>query len=86
MSELGEIFKDWKKIKDEKKHNNKKSSIEILNEKKVEYISNNGGIHLIISAPEGLIDFWPSTGLWKDRNNGITRRGVFSLLGFMGLK
>lgn len=44
-------------------------------------MSNNGGIHLVI----GDFDFWPSTGLFKNRKTGKKGRGVFNLIKVLGV-
>ena len=85
MSELSETFSEWREFKKNKKAMNKELSTKLLSDMDVKYESKNHGNHLIVHAPEGLIDFWPSTGLWTDRNNRIQRRGVFRMLKFMGI-
>ena len=45
------------------------------------FITKNKGSHLVVEGPHGLIDFWPSTGKWKDREVGDYERGVRELVG-----
>jgi len=80
MSELGEIFNDLKKHNQKKRSNNRISSTEILKDKGIEFKSHNGGIHLIVSGRDGLIDFWPSTGKFIMRDSKKEGRGVRNLL------
>lgn len=86
MGDLSETFKTWQQVKRQKKFLNREQSTKLLDDLGVQFEVKNFGHHLIVHAPEGVIDFWPGTGLWKDRNNGIQRRGVFRMLGFMGIK
>lgn len=50
-----------------------------LDKKSILYTSNNNGVHLIIESPIGLIDFYPATRRWKERN-GISGIGLGSLI------
>jgi hypothetical protein len=79
MSELGEMYAEWKKEKQEKKIANHDNSIELLKEKKVPFkmFSND---HLRV----GEYDFWPSTGLFIHLKTKKRGRGVFNLLKKIG--
>ena len=47
----------------------------------------NNGYHLLVEAKDQqLIDFWPSTGLWKVRATKISKRGIKSLLDYLEQK
>lgn len=77
MSEIGEIFGAMREISRQKKANNRKGSVEILKQNKINFVEKNNGIHLIV---EGRFDFYPSTGLFIERATKKTGRGVFNLI------
>jgi len=63
----------------EKNTGNRTNSTKLLRSKRVQFTSHNSGRHLIVTGPNGLIDFWPGTGKWIDRKQG-RGRGVFNLV------
>tara|TARA_R110000824_G_C15230756_1_gene678521 strand:- start:9817 stop:10074 length:258 start_codon:yes stop_codon:yes gene_type:complete len=79
MSELGDLFGGMQRLTRERRKSNTKNSTEILVEKGVNFVSKNNGIHLIV---ENRFDFYPSTGLFMNRENGKRGRGVFNLIKF----
>lgn len=79
MSEMGEMFNDWRAMKRQKKRENLVNSTDLLRERSVEFESHNGGVHLIVRGAGLVVDFWPSTGKFIVRG-GKTGRGVFKLL------
>jgi len=79
MSELGEDFKAWDKQKKDKRFQNITYSTKILQQSGVKFDSKNHGVHLIVAGKNGLIDFYPSTGLFMLRKGG-QGRGVRNLL------
>jgi hypothetical protein len=58
----------------------------LLNMYSVNYDAKAGSTHLVIRHSDRVIDFWPGTGTWIDRANGVQRRGVFNLLRYIGVK
>ena len=79
--EESEIWRDFRKAKQEKRYNNLIQSTELLKANNVDFESKNFGIHLVINnTPK--IYFYPSTGRWTIRG-GATRRGVKSLLKYI---
>lgn len=54
-------------------------AIQCLNEAGIANSSNNGGIHAVVSHKGFVVDYWPSTGLWKMRTppvgKGTQRNG-----------
>lgn len=70
MSEMAEDFNALKKLKQEKRADNRQASAEILKTAGVRFISNNGGAHLIVEAVGHYVDFWPGTGKWITRRPG----------------
>lgn len=68
--------------KQAKRAANKKLSTKTLETLGIPFMSVNDGAHLKISHNESVIDFWPSTGLWK-RPDGVDMRGVYELIKFV---
>lgn len=68
------------KDKPSKSKRNRISSIRLLESRGIEYMTNNDGVHLIVTGNYGFIDFWPGKGKWKTRDNTMTDFGVFRLL------
>lgn len=87
MSDMGDDFRAWDKLKREKRAKNKMESTELLIHQGIDFISRNNGAHLIVDHPDtGIkIDFWPSTGKWRSRDSKQSRRGVFNMLRFMNV-
>lgn len=81
MGDMGEVFNDLKQVKKEKRAANTQSSTEILKAEGFTFLSLNGGAHLVV-AGNGIVDFWPSTGLWIVRG-GKKGRGVKNLIKFI---
>lgn len=63
---------------------NREASPEILARAGVAFESKNFGAHLIIEHGGRLVDFWPGTGLWIDRESRRRARGVKHLLKHLG--
>ena len=78
----------WRIVREsakEKRTANTLSSTERLTQAGIAFESKNFGSHLVVSSAKGLIDFWPSTGLWIPRGTNHRRGGVSSLLQFCGV-
>ncbi|ENI4487205.1 hypothetical protein ABXZ88_003077 [Vibrio fluvialis] len=63
-----------------KKRKNQSSSAAMLNSNGIEYKSNNGGNHLVVTGAGLVIDFWPSTGKFIIRGDKRHFRGVRLLI------
>ncbi|HDR1160558.1 TPA: hypothetical protein R4341_000755 [Pasteurella multocida] len=84
MGDMGEAFRDYSKFRKEKRRNNLIYNTDLLIKSEVNFTSKNGGVHLIIEVNNMILDFYPSTGLWWDRNNkGKKYRGVKNLLRYI---
>jgi hypothetical protein len=81
-SEMGEMFNEYKKARQEKRAQNRDSSAEYLTRRNIAFNSRNGGAHLIVHSVNGLVDFWPGTGLWQIRS-GRRGFGVKALVAFI---
>lgn len=82
MSEYGTL-KLWNALKQQKRALNKANSTKLLELAGINFESKNDGYHLVVQHKEGLIDFYPSTGLWKFRNKSESNRGVKKLLEYL---
>jgi hypothetical protein len=58
-SDMGEMFNDWRKAKQEKRASNRDASAQLLMAAGIGFESRNDGAHLIVA---GRYDFWPGTG------------------------
>lgn len=83
MSEIGDTFDASREVSREKRASNRQFGAAALRLAGIEYTSNNGGVHLIVTNSKGAVDYWPGTGLWMPRNSNIKRRGVKALIQFM---
>ena len=77
MSETSELYEAMRAESQWRRHNNLQSSTEILKSKQIPFETKNNGVHLIVADR---YDFWPSTGLYIDRENQKRGRGVFNLI------
>lgn len=78
MGDMGEMYRDWREHKAEKRANNRALGYEALRERGYQFKTCNGGAHLVVSASHGVvIDFWPGTGKWIARaeHGGRAMRG-----------
>jgi len=81
MGDMGEVFNEMKRYKQERRASNTEKSTQILVDRGVKFDSKNGGAHLIVYADCGkVIDFWPSTGKFRVRGQKKFQGGVFKLL------
>jgi len=80
MTEMGDDFRELAEKSRLKRAANRTSSAQILMDAGVIFESKNMGAHLIVSHDGETIDFWPGTGLWIVRYNGLRGRGIKSML------
>lgn len=83
MSEMCEDFREMRKMSAEKRQSNLEKSTEILRENGVLFKSFNHGYQLQINTKSGIVNFYPSTGLY---NGVLSGRGVFNLLKELGIE
>ena len=86
MSEMGELFAQWRAVKQQKKRSNLAYSTRLLEQNGLAYTVHNGGVHLVLHKGEQPVDFWPSTGLWWIRGTSNKRRGVQKLIAYIKSK
>ena len=85
MGDMGEAFRELTKARKEKRNFNLKRSTQLLECLNIPFVKHNAGFHLVVSYGGKVVDFYPSTGLWVDRENkNIKRRGVRGLLVYIG--
>lgn len=75
-SEMWKLYREHSK---ETREKNRAASPEILKAAGINYISKNGGAHLIVTHNGVTADLWPGTGKWHIRN-GSKGRGVRNLI------
>ncbi len=80
MGDMAEGFREMTKARKLNRANNTVASTNLLLDSGIVFVSKNNGAHLIISAKNEIIDFWPSTGLWIVRSIKRKHRGVFNLI------
>lgn len=83
MGDMADVFNDLRKFKQEKRRSNTAYSTNMLRENGIEFAVNNGGIHLVLTKADQVIDYWPSTGLWWIRGTSNKRRGIAKLIKYM---
>lgn len=83
MSDMGDDFRAMNQQQKEKRADNRQSSTQVLAKAGVVFEAKNMGAHLIVQDSGETIDFWPGTGLWIVRNNGLRGRGVKSMLDWL---
>lgn len=83
MGDMRETFELMREAARRKREDNKTKSIAILTGRGVPFEVRNAGYHLVIRRPEGVVNFFPSTGRYTGVFDG---RGVFNLLREMELQ
>lgn len=83
MGDMAEVFNDLRKFKQEKRRSNTAYSTNMLRESGIAFETHNGGIHLVLTKNDQVIDYWPSTGLWWIRGTRNKRRGIARLITYM---
>lgn len=75
MGDVGEDFRFMKELKKQRRENNLKNNLDILERAAINYKVLNNGYHLKINIAGISYDYWPSTNLVKSGedyfNNGI---------------
>jgi hypothetical protein len=83
MSDLGETFKEYRKMRKEKKIKNIHTSLDILDRNEIDYkILSMNGPHILVEG----FDYWASTGLFINRKTKKRGRGIFNLLKLINCK
>ena len=81
MNDTYRLMKERSKVK---RAHNKSTSTQFLVSSSIEFRSNDEGTHLIIDEYNtGVIDYWPSTGLWIPRNTKKRHRGIRPLIKYI---
>lgn len=80
--DAGDMWREHKKLRQEKRASNRDASAKILMEEGIAYDNKNMGAHLIVKHNGITVDFWPGTGKWKDRI-GKQGRGVINLIKYL---
>ena len=89
MSDMADDFNAMRQESQERRARNREESAKILTDAGVQFLSRNGGAHLIVEHEGKIVHFWPGTGKWKVlRGPGYTQdgRGVFTLLNWLKVR
>lgn len=83
--ESKEFYKALKDESRQRRRTNEGQNTELLRKHEVHFITKNGGNHLIVKGPNGLIDFWPSTHRWIERGSNPAKytSGVYNLIRYV---
>lgn len=76
----------WKALKEhskQKRTHNRSNSTAILTAHGIPFVVKNEGAHLIVTAGQKKINFWPGTGLWMVQGEPQRHGGVFKLLKYL---
>lgn len=77
MGDMGDTFRVMQEDSKQRRAINRERTAEMLREHGIEFVSKNGGAHLIV---DGKWSIWPGTGKWKHHNLPQAGRGVRGLL------
>lgn len=81
MGDIADEYRALDEIQRQKRADNTQRSTAYLAGLNIPFESKNHGAHLIVA---GVVDFWPSTGLWIPRDPKHSRgRGVRNLLNYL---
>jgi hypothetical protein len=84
MSDMGDDFNALRKMKQEKRADNREASAAILSRAGIVFESKNNDAHLIVLAGAMVVDFWPGTGKWIVRGgSSMPHRGVRKLVEYV---
>ena len=79
-SELGSVFAAKRAASRAKRGRNREHGSKRLAELGLAFVAHNSGAHLVV---QGCVDYWPGTGLWKDRRTRGEGRGLEKLLRYL---
>jgi len=80
MSDVGDMWKEYKQCMKLKKQSNLDYSVSLLDELGIEYTSGNYNIHMIVAHGGKVVNFWPTTGKFIERGSNTSGRGVHNLV------
>lgn len=83
MADMGDVFRAMNEDSKHRRNANRESSTEFLIAEGIPFIAKNLGDHLIVTAGNETIDFYPSTGLWIVRTTKHRARGVRKLIKYI---
>ena len=80
MNDDTEMWREWKKMKQEQRATRRNNAPDLLKSNGIQFTEHNYGAHLIVEGPNGLIDFWPGTTKWWDRAEKEYRHSISALI------
>lgn len=81
---LASAFLEYRNHESLRKSRRRDNAVLALQERGVAFKTKNRGYHLVIACGSGIIDFWPGTGLWRQRGTAQDNRGLDGLLARLG--
>ena len=75
MSDIGDMWREHKHARQEKRASNRQASVKILQDAGIDFIAHSDS-HLLVND----YDFWPGTGLFIHRKTKKRGRGVRNLI------
>jgi len=85
MGDMGDLYNSVRLDSKNRRAAHRKNAPHLLIKYKINFTSKNNGAHLIIQKDEflNIIDFWPGTGKWIDRETHKASRGIKNLINFI---
>ena len=77
MSDMADDFNAMRADSQERRARNREESAKILTDAGVQFLSRNGGAHLIVEHNGLTVHFWPGTGKWTE----MMRKPFFAGIG-----
>lgn len=74
----GHAYEGMREASQQRRRDNRAHAPAVLTAAGVKHTVLNDGAHIVIGR--AIADFWPGTGLWKDRKRGVEGRGVRNLI------
>ncbi|MFK3558305.1 hypothetical protein [Pasteurella multocida] len=84
MREIESAFLAYKQARKQVKQKNQEQNTSLLKELNIGFESKINGAYLVIKHNSKTLDFYPSTGLWWDRENKSKQyRGIRKLIDYI---
>ena len=83
MSDMTDLFRDLKKIRQEARADNREVAPQLLERAGIKFESKNLGAHLIVECGKTKIDFWPGPDKWIVRGNPARKHDILKLIEYV---
>ena len=68
MGDMGDMYRDWGKLKKQKKDINRQKIMKLINDFQIPHKTMNFESHVILTLNDMRIDLWPTTNKYKIGN------------------